>query len=128
MHDPLVTAAGHLHDRWCVAAVVCRRVDDAFVALRVVGAGRAALARADEFGLAGRQIENIDLVGGHAAGLALEDQLRAVIRPIGLGVLAFERQLAKVAQVRFARLRVDRFAGLDNEVYVRNDWVLVGRQ
>jgi hypothetical protein len=119
---PDVAAAASLRDRRRLGAVVVRRREqDALVALQEVGARRPALARADTIERARAQIEHEDLVRGHIVRTPLQDQAPAVARPVGLGVLAVERQLAHVAQMLFARQVLDRLAGPDLERRDRRD-------
>ena len=97
--------------------------DDLVVALKKIGAGRAGRAGADHLLLAGRKVENVDLVALFVAVPGLENQLAAVGGPVGLGVLAAEGELPHVAEVLLLRITLDGATGLDLEGRRRHDGV-----
>src|SRR6185503_20264199 len=73
---------------------MCRREQDLVAAGTEEGAGRLAVTRRDALGVAGRQVERVDLIEGVARlALALKDQPLAVGRPVALTSAAtFDRQ------------------------------------
>jgi len=79
---------------------MCRRKQDLVGAGTEEGAGRLAVARRDALGVAGRQVERVDLIERVARlALALKDQPPAVRRPVALACAAtFDRQPADARQ------------------------------
>src|SRR5215813_1954325 len=94
-----------------------RGVDDVFVVGSEEGAGGLALAVRQHLHIRPVDVHREYLVAAVGLGRALEDQLIAVRRKIGLGVLAFVGQLFDVGEMALARVGEDgvdlEFGGFD---------------
>ena len=95
--------------RALLASQVRRGVHDPVTGREEVRARARPAAGRDHRGGVRREVVDVDLVALPAVPLRLEDQPGAVLRPVRLGVLTAEGQLAYLGQVNFALIaqRVD---------------------
>ena len=99
---PSVTLAHVGRRRARVAARVRRGEQHALVVIVEIAAGGAALAGAHQRALPGPEVIDVLLVARPLSGRRLKDEPGAVGAPVGLGVLAAERELPEMREVRFA--------------------------
>ena len=78
-----------------------RGVQDAAAVRQEVAAGGDAAARRDHALVRAVRVHDVDLVAGGVSPRGLKHKLGAVRRPVGLGVLASERQLADLGEEGF---------------------------